>query len=208
MPTRATHRRRQPRMPIELRREQVLDAALRLIAEHGYGATSMEAIAREAGLAKPVVYNAYPGRGPLLQALLEREETRAFKALADAMPPHPVDADPIGALLAWLRSLAQAIADNPSPWRLMLMPTGDTPDVVREHVERGRAFALRQAVSLIERLVAQRPSLASIDRQLAAQSLLAMGERAASLMIHDPDEYTPDRLVAFAENALREVWGP
>ena len=39
-------------MPIEVRREQVLDAALRLITEHGYGATSMEAIAREARLAK------------------------------------------------------------------------------------------------------------------------------------------------------------
>jgi AcrR family transcriptional regulator len=33
-------------MPIEVRREQVLDAALRLISEHGYSAASMEASAR------------------------------------------------------------------------------------------------------------------------------------------------------------------
>jgi AcrR family transcriptional regulator len=199
--------RRQPRMPIEVRREQVLDAALRLITEHGYGATSMEAIAREAGLAKPVVYNAYPGRGPLLQALLKREEARAFKALADAMPPRVADADPNAALLAWLGSLAASIAGNRSAWRLILMPAGETPDVVREHVDRGRAFALTQAQSLIEGLLAQRPSMASIDRQLAAHSVLAMGEQAARLMLSDPDEYTPDRLVAFAEDLLRDLWG-
>ncbi|HEX4246679.1 MAG TPA: helix-turn-helix domain-containing protein, partial [Pseudonocardia sp.] len=51
------HRRaRQPRMPIEVRREQVLDATLKLITERGYAAASMEAVAREVDLAKPRVY--------------------------------------------------------------------------------------------------------------------------------------------------------
>jgi AcrR family transcriptional regulator len=45
-------------MPIEARREQVLDAALRLITDRGYDAVTMEAIARESDLSKPVVYNA------------------------------------------------------------------------------------------------------------------------------------------------------
>ena len=206
MPAKAS-RQRQPRMPIEVRREQVLDAALRLITEHGYGATTMEAIARDAGLSKPVVYNAYPGRGPLLQALLEREEARAFKALADAMPPRVADADPIAAFLVWLGSLARSIAENPVPWRLMLMPSGETPEVVREHVDRGRAFALAQAQSLIEGLLAQRRSAASIDPELAAHSVLAMSEQAAKLMLSDPDEYPPERLVAFAESVLRDLWG-
>ncbi|HWI06822.1 MAG TPA: helix-turn-helix domain-containing protein, partial [Solirubrobacteraceae bacterium] len=83
-------RRRQPRMPIHVRREQVLDAALRLITNVGYGALTMEAVAREAGLSKPVVYNAFPGRTALLSALLAREEGRALGALAEAMPPRPV----------------------------------------------------------------------------------------------------------------------
>jgi AcrR family transcriptional regulator len=199
-------RKRQPRMPIEVRREQVLDAALRLIAERGYGATSMEAITREAGVAKPVVYNAYPGRGALLRALLEREEARALGALAAAMPSPPLDADPRAALLAWLRALAEAIAENPTPWRLMLLAADDTPDVVREHVERGRALAIEQISTLVDALLDRRPSLASLDRALAAQSLLAMSEQAATLMISSPDEYTPDRLVAFAEDVLRVLW--
>jgi AcrR family transcriptional regulator len=189
-------------MPIEVRREQVLDAALRLITEHGYGAATMEAIAREANLAKPVVYNAYPGRGQLLQALLEREEARGLQALADAMPPRPADADPTVALLDWLRSMAHAIAENPGPWRLILLPADETPDAVREHVQRGRAFALLQARALTTALLAQRPAN-PLDPDLTAHALLAIGEQAAKLLINDPDHYTPERLVQFAKDVLR-----
>ena len=57
-----TPRKRQPRMPIEARRDQILDGALRLIIERGYTAASMEAIAREANIAKPRVYTAIAER--------------------------------------------------------------------------------------------------------------------------------------------------
>jgi AcrR family transcriptional regulator len=190
-------------MPIEVRREQVLDAALGLIAAHGYGAATMEAIAREANLAKPVVYNAYPGLGPLLRALLEREEQRGLKTLADAMPTQPLDADASGLLLFWLRSLADAIAENPGRWRLMLIPPEETPGVVREHVQAGRAFALDQVRSLLGALLDEHRSLKKIDRELAAQTVLAIAEHAAKLLLRDPDEYTPERLVEFASTLLQ-----
>ncbi|MFD6157212.1 helix-turn-helix domain-containing protein [Nocardia sp. NPDC060256] len=51
----ARERHRQPRMRLAVRREQVLDAALRLVTQHGYAAITMEAVAREAELAKPHV---------------------------------------------------------------------------------------------------------------------------------------------------------
>ena len=38
------------RVPIEVRREQLLDAAIRLIVRDGYDGVSVEAIAREAGV--------------------------------------------------------------------------------------------------------------------------------------------------------------
>src|SRR6266567_3249561 len=96
---------RQPRMPIEVRRQQALDAALSLIIRHGYGEVTMQAIAREANLAKPVLYNAYPRLGPLLMALLEREQARALTALAEALPPQEADTtDPTELLLGWLES--------------------------------------------------------------------------------------------------------
>jgi len=193
--------RRQPRMPIEVRRRQVLDAALRLITEHGYGAVTMEAVAREANLAKPVVYNAYPGREALLSALLEREERRAFQTLAEAI--RPAGGDPAAALLAWLQGVAEAIAAAPSAWRLMLLPADGTPDVVRQRVERGRMIALEQTRLFTRSLLARRPALDALDEELTAHALLAACEQAAKLMIADPRRYPPARLVQYAENLLR-----
>jgi AcrR family transcriptional regulator len=189
-------------MPIEVRRRQVLDAALGLITEHGYGAATMEAIAREADLAKPVVYNAYPGLGPLLHALLEREEQSALKTLAEAMPAQPVAADASGLLLFWLRSLADAIAQNPGRWRLMLIPPEETPDVVREHVQAGRTFALTQVRLLVGALLDERRSLSRVDPDLAAQAVFAIAEHAAKLLIRDPVQYTAERLVEFAKSIM------
>jgi AcrR family transcriptional regulator len=47
-------------MPAIDRREQLLDAALRVINRDGYGGVSIEAIAREADVSRPVVC-----KGPL-----------------------------------------------------------------------------------------------------------------------------------------------
>ena len=185
-------------MPIEVRREQVLDAALRLITAHGYAAVTMEAVAREADLAKPSVYNALAGRDALLQALLEREEGRALRTLAGAMPEGPDEADPIAALLAWARSLAHAIAADPAPWRLMLLPPDETPRLVRDRVQRGRDLAVAQARALIGR----QPALAGLDQDLTAGVLVAGCEHAVTRMLTDPAGYPPDRLIAYAEGLL------
>jgi AcrR family transcriptional regulator len=181
-------------MPIEVRRAEVLDAALRLIEAHGYEAVSMEAVAREADLAKPVVYNAYPGRGPLLRALLEREERRGLEALTAAMPAATTDHGPGGLLLAWMQSLAFVIAERPASWRLILIPPDETPEPVREHVQAGRAFALAQVRTLLGET--------ATDTELATQCMLAAAEHAARMMIRNPEAYPPERLVSFARSLL------
>jgi AcrR family transcriptional regulator len=189
-------------MPIEVRRQQALDAALRLIVARGYHGVTMEAIAREANLAKPVIYNAYPGLGRLLAALLEREQARGLQALADAMPPHPVDTDPTALLLGWLERLARTIAASPDPWRLMLTPPEGTPEVVRDRVQAGRALAVAQVRTVLAPFLDSSPSP---DGELAAELLVAAAEHAAKLMIRYPDRYSPQRLVSFARVALETV---
>jgi AcrR family transcriptional regulator len=188
-------------LPIEVRRRQALDAALRLIAQDGYGAVTMEAIAREANLAKPVLYNAYPRLGPLLGALLEREQARALNALLDALPSHPDDEDPTELLLVWLESLANAVATNPDPWRLILTPPEETPEPVRDRVGAGRSLAVSQVRAVLGRLLERRASL-RLDPGLSAEMFVGMAEHGARLLIRDPDEYTPERLIDFARSLL------
>lgn len=195
-------RRRQPRMPIEVRREQVLDAALRVVMEHGYAAATMEAIARKAELAKPRVYTAYPGRGPLLHALLVREQLHAVQDLADAMPELTDDADFDETLRAAARNLLTAVAARPTAWRLLMLPAEDGPREVREHSAKTRRYAVRRLRELLEWGRERREGLAELDVELMAYSLLAAGEQAVRLLLANPKAYPPHRFDAFVGGVL------
>src|SRR5690606_577933 len=58
--------------PAETRRERILDAAQVLILKHGLRGTSMEAIARQAGIAKPTLYVYFADKRAVFEALLAR----------------------------------------------------------------------------------------------------------------------------------------
>ena len=176
----------------------MLDAALRLISNRGYGAASMEGIARECGIAKPVVYEAFAGRGALLRALLEREEGRAFGALAEALASTTAGATPDQLLTEGAERFLRAVQANATAWRLILLPTGETPTEVRDHVEAGRQTVAAQLQTLLDRGLAQQPGLEHVDRDLAAHSLMAIGEQAARLVLTQPEAFPPERWSRFA----------
>ena len=54
------------------KREAILAAAQTLFLKHGLRGTSMEAIAREAGIAKPTLYAYFPDKAAIFSALLEQ----------------------------------------------------------------------------------------------------------------------------------------
>jgi AcrR family transcriptional regulator len=74
-----------PKMPAEQRREQILHAALKLIAKKGYRATTTEEIAAKAGLTKGAVYFHFKNKEEvlfqLLKAILEDLEIHLFAHL-------------------------------------------------------------------------------------------------------------------------------
>ena len=69
-------------MRAEARREQLLDATKELVAEDGFHAVSIEAVARRAGITRPIVYRHFDDLPALLEALVERETVRALGQLA------------------------------------------------------------------------------------------------------------------------------
>jgi AcrR family transcriptional regulator len=79
---------RRPGRPVggqlEVGREQVLDAAERVITRDGAGA-SIDAVAVEAGVTKPIVYDRVGGRSDLADALAERLADRMAAAAAEAV---------------------------------------------------------------------------------------------------------------------------
>jgi AcrR family transcriptional regulator len=204
-PDSTPRRRYAPRVPPEQRREQVLDAALRLIAAHGYGGVSMEAVARETGVTKPVVYDLFPNIGVLLRALLEREEERALSALAALIPTMPLDGDPDELLVGAFSTFLGAVTEHADAWRLILLPTEGTPEVVRRHVERGRGQVVARMQELLGWGLERRGGPSDIDLELAAHAMLAVGEHAARLVLTDREEFPPDRFADFAARLLALV---
>ena len=65
------------RASAEERRGRILQTARNLFGHYGYGATSIERIAGEAGVAVPTVYAIYRSKRALLFALLDQEDARA-----------------------------------------------------------------------------------------------------------------------------------
>lgn len=62
-------------------RARILEVALRLFADKGYDATSLQDIADEMGLTKPAVYYHYKGKGEILHGLA----APARRAMAEVM---------------------------------------------------------------------------------------------------------------------------
>lgn len=197
----APRRKYSPRLPREERREQLLDAALALIAEHGYGGASMEAVAREAEISKTVVYDAFGDRHGMLKALLEREQERVLTAIAAAMPTPPLSGDPAELLKSGFTSVLEAVRDNPDTWRLILLPADGTPRAVRAEVDRHRTRILRQLEPMVA-WGAPRLGLGELDHELAAETILALVENAARLTLTQPRKYPPERIARFSADLL------
>jgi AcrR family transcriptional regulator len=61
-------------------RRRIATAALELFAEHGFGGTTVAAIAARAGVSAPTVYAAFGSKGAIVRALLTRMEEDADAA--------------------------------------------------------------------------------------------------------------------------------
>jgi len=75
------------------RRLQIIDAALTVLAEHGYAGATTARICRTAGIGSGTFFHHFPTKDSLLVAILESgtEETRRFFASRDpADPPRQV----------------------------------------------------------------------------------------------------------------------
>jgi AcrR family transcriptional regulator len=189
-------------MPPEDRRQQLLDAALGVILEQGYAGVSIEAIARSAGVTRPVVYDHFPNLGTLLGALFEREERSALAQLAQVVPANPGSQDPVQLLAGGVGRFLEAIASRPATWRLILLPPEGTPEVVRQHVEASRTRTLEQIEQVVRWALTQPGWSCELDPELTAHAIRAIGEEAGRTLLIDPDRYPPERYVQFVETAM------
>lgn len=191
-----------PRVPMAERREQLLDAALTIIDRDGYDGVSIDAIAREAGVTRPVVYGAFDGLGALLTALLDRQQQRAITQLYGALPLTALASTPQELAERAIPALHAMVLADPVTWRAILQSPANVPEVVRERIEADRT-RVRGTIQMM--ITAVLP--AGADAEVLAHAVLAILDHFGRLVLAEPEQYTAQRLTSTAR-AMIGAWTP
>lgn len=115
-------------------RRALVEVAERLFTEHGYAATSLDAIVAGADVTKGALYHHYSGKQALFEAVFEKVESAGAQDIQAALTGHR---DPYEKALAGLRAFL-AVVRQPSYSRIVIQ---DGPSVLgyerfREQEER------------------------------------------------------------------------
>lgn len=131
------------------RRQRILDAARFLVLRHGLRGTTMEAIAREARIAKPTLYGYFPDKEAVFLAIVEALVSDLLAAFETALATEgDVVARLTAALVAKYRTIEALLAGSPHAAELYDehdRAAGPFFRVVEETVERGIATELQAA---------------------------------------------------------------
>jgi len=179
-----------------------MDAALEIIVRDGYAAVSVDAIAKEAGVTRPVVYGVFADLRDLLGTLLDRQQARALTQLGDLVPTAPDLSDPDQLVADTARRLIEAVRSDPMTWQPILLAPSGMPSQVRARIDADReGFTVRLAGLLEVGLVLRGGP--ALDAEVTAHAIVAVMEHFGRLLLAEPDRFTTDRLVGSVVGLLR-----
>lgn len=204
----SSRRTTQRRMTFEQRREQLLDATATLVTARGFHDLSIEAVAREAGITRGIVYQHFGDLQTLLEAVVDREMQRARAQVSETTLTDLSEGDPGELMLESLRAFLTAVADHPQTWRLVLMPPEGAPVSLRRNIERGRASVRARMADAVAPITDGEggSAAAADDAALTANVLSAISDEYARLLLTDPVAFSTTRLLGHARWWLHHAW--
>jgi AcrR family transcriptional regulator len=186
------------------RRDQLLDVTAELVAQAGFHGASIEAIARRAGITRAVVYQHFGDLQTLLQEVIARETNRALIQVSETTLSDLSEGDPVELMLESLRSYLHAVQDHPTTWRLILMPPEGAPEILHKSIARGRSMVLARLTEAVRPALTRNGS--QPDAELTARLLSALADEYATLVLTDPNRFSPERLLSHARWWLSHAW--
>jgi AcrR family transcriptional regulator len=204
----------------------MLDAAVKVFSRRGYHAASMDEIAEDAGISKPMVYAYLGAKQALFIACLHREGTRMMEAIVGAVG---ADLPPDEQLWHGLRAFFGFVGAHRDGWAVLYRQArGEQPfagelAMMRAQVVEVVAALLRRSLPTLVNgppmaacAVAGAREVHDTDLQVMAYALVGAIESLADWLTDHPAE-DPDRLATRLMNAtwlgagqlrLGEVWHP
>jgi AcrR family transcriptional regulator len=168
----ATQAKRRMRAPE--RRKQLLEVARKVFGRKGYHVVTMDDVAREAGVTKPILYDHFPSKRDLYRDLLEEDLADLKERLREALETSKGNRQRIqGSFQAYF----DFVDEEGAGFRLLMQEAVGPEREFREMVFRFRDEVLDQVTEVIVR-----ESRGNLDRAQAADvalGLVGMAETAA-----------------------------
>jgi len=157
--------------------EQTLAVAHHLFAARGFSAVTMDDIATEVGVTKPLLYNYFGNKERLYIACMERAGDALFVAIEENVRP---SSNPGELLNDGLRAFFTFLDGDRAAWAVLfdetLPQSGEVADRVADY--RGRILDL-VAGSLLAQLPSRRRDAASTEVEALSTALMGAAEALA-----------------------------
>lgn len=187
----------------EIRKEQIAQAALRLIAKHGYHQLSVATLAEEVGVVPSAIYRHYPGKEQVLDAVLALIAKR-LQHIVSAAQRLPQDS--LERLHRLLQSHVQLVQNEVPIPRVIFSEeifTGDLPRRRQVHE------IFRQYLAGVARLIIEGQQSGLINPQFSADTLsmmfLGLVQPAAILCLMSDGDFDLPQQVKAAWQTYRQM---
>jgi AcrR family transcriptional regulator len=172
-------------MPRPERRAQLLRAAAGAFADAGFSATSMDDVARAAGITKLIVYRHFESKAELYRAILDEVATR----LGQEWQTRTIEEHTRGGATRVLLTVAR---EHPDGFRLLFMHAAREPEFA-EYRSQFRTLQLAAAASIIDPLIVE-----AVQRAWATALVVDVVEASVLRWLEFGD---PDRDEDFADQS-------
>lgn len=152
--------------------EQIIAVATERFLQHGFGATSIGAVAADCGISKRTFYHRFRDKPDLFRAVVQR-------LIARWLPPFEAEINEGGALEATLQRTARRMlgaALSPEAlalYRMLIAEAPRFPELARIMNEQGAAYGIERIAALLA-AEAQAGRLRLEDPRFAAEQFLNM----------------------------------
>jgi AcrR family transcriptional regulator len=167
---------------------------MEIFLEQGFEGASMEAIARAAGVSKPVVYDCFASKDELFKALFQREEARVMEEVRAALPEGATADGAEAAIGEGMTAFLRAVAEAPEAYRVVLLGEGGMNASVARRIRAGRRQQAELAAEAARTRLDPEGKMDERDARFFGEMLVGLGEAGARAMLEGDDRWTPESL--------------
>lgn len=172
-------------------RATILDAAMQLFSQQGVAATTLDDIARAAGVTRGAIYWHFAGKEELYYTLVQERFSRAFAHLDKLMQQPGAPLQRLRRLLIWQLAFVEENAEYRAVLELTLFKTA-APEMAEGMVHKAKSLEQmrRQLEMLIQEAIDAGELDADVDAGTAALMALGMTTGVTSLWLLDPQAFS------------------